>query len=240
MKTNKGIATLIVLAIILGVLVVGGGAYWMGKSDLKVKFLNFNKNQTQEQGKEIPTKGNETEQNEQMTLTYNNKEYSFINSECKIGGIIDRGLKTWNMTLKLMEKDNNSITFNLYSNENNIDSYLKDKINIATRGVKISNNLTSNGYSDEVSSDISVVWNKITSIKNTFSGNGYIEINKDRKPNEGICNGLKTVNQKYITSNDPEYKYLCPSPIIPVQKVYFKCLNGVINRTPNFTNYTPI
>ena len=241
MKTNKGIAPLIVLAIILGVLVVGGGAYWAGKNEANKKFINFDNNQIQEQNKEIIQKENKIEQNKEMSLIFNDKKYSFVNSECKIGGTIDRGVETWGMSVGLTEKDNDygikNIYFSFYSNENNIESYLKNNTNIATKGVKISNNLTSSTYSDKVSDDISVVWNEINTKNDTFSGNGYIEIKKDRKPNVGICNGTEIVNQKYITPNDPEYKYMCPSPVIPIQKIYFKCTNGVIYRTPSGMTY---
>ncbi|MFA6523904.1 MAG: hypothetical protein WC264_01400 [Candidatus Paceibacterota bacterium] len=169
-------------------------------------------------------------------LLYNGQEYSFIGSKCFIQGEKNGSVATWYLMIDLLNKTSfpqKDIIFTAYDNGNEINSYLQKGIDIATKGVKIDNRLNSpNNYSTAILNNISVVWENLNQSGNNFSGNGYINFKKDIKPHEGVCNGTETVNQKYLTSSDSEYSMFCPSPVFPIQKVYFNCSDGVIFPTP--------
>lgn len=261
MKNNKGFIGIgLIIAIVVGVLVIGGGAYYIGtKNDSVPENVNMEENNYQPQENQNGVENNSIQNNQSVSnndsevptltpiptpkpdikketkLLYNNAEYSFVGSQCSIQGEMNGSVTTWYFLIDLLNTTSfpqKDIIFTTYDNGNTINNYLQKGIDIATKGVKISNRLTNNTYSTKVLDDISVVWENLSQNGNNFSGNGYINLIKDIKPNEGVCNGTETVNQKYLTSSDPEYSMFCPSPVFPTQKIYFNCSNGIIHTTP--------
>ncbi|HUC88783.1 MAG TPA: hypothetical protein VMR49_02000 [Candidatus Paceibacterota bacterium] len=202
---NKSKLNTILLIVIIVLLVIG----------LVYIFLNKNSKQ----------KNNELINQNINTISSDGKEYTFINPKCVIAGSSDRsGTVTWFMGIRFIadQSKESGIYFDIKNINNTVDSYLQKDINVATKDVVINN--TFDSYGTKPYSDISVVWNDLNKTNKTFSGKGYIELKNDIKPNEDMCNHLKT--------SDPDYKAFCPTPIIPAQKIYFSCDNGLIYPKP--------
>ncbi len=172
-------------------------------------------------------------------ISYNGKQYSFTQSDCRINGeYVDgkSGPVNWQMGIDFSGNDvGQSFDFSVPNvNSSGSGIYLQTKTNVAKQGVKIDeSNKSANGYSTGIFNNISFVWDNINSNSSTFSGNGYIKFESDVKPFEDVCSGKQKVNGQVLNSSSPDYKNFCPTPVFPAQTIYFSCLNGKLNNTPS-------
>lgn len=232
MKNSNGfIFVLLVLCIL-------GGVLWFSNSNQVVPNdgIGYQDQDIYQEVKDeeiVEKKNEEVDQSKTETkVILNSQVYNFTDSSCHIGvGRVDgKDVGSFSILLKNDEvSSKRNIFFVTHNSGNTIESYLQKNVNLSDNGIKISNNLDSSSYSTGIIDGVEVVWNNIKRENNTFSGDGYIKFNKEIKPHQDVCDGKTTVNQKYLTPSDPFYAKLCPSDIFPVQTIYFKCDNGVIN-----------
>ena len=237
MKYNKGFAPLILLAIIVGALVVGGGAYYLGKSgakqEVKVEENNLPSNPEINQNQNLPVVDNQQNNIPSIIVLSPNGGEKFNTSTT-----IEQIPVTWKSS-GIVSKNVAIYIKNISTGNEIVNSIVPDNGSTNIYGVPVGNYKIRICSTNQASRNFAVAYDPDCATASDYSNNSFI-VNPVNN-NNNITNGVYTSTADHFSLSMPANMTLSePDPTIAAYTsahyYYVQYKQGVVPSLSYFRN----